>query len=161
MILPTIAITKLLPLANRPTILAQIDIALKLQHARRTRIARLWIKRHVPHARRAILRIAAARRVDKVLLRRRVRAHQRDEVVRVDGLCGEELEQRVGRVGFGGEQARGPGFGVVFAPDEGADAWAEGTYDGGDVGAELDHVGHGEAVLVVFGVPFFGLLGDL
>lgn len=96
-----------------------------------------------------------------MLLRRRVRAHQRDEVVRVDGLCGEELQQGVCGVRLAGQEAGGPGFGVVLAPHEGADAWAEGTHDGSDVCAELDDVGHGEAVLVVFGVPFFGLLGDL
>jgi hypothetical protein len=89
-----------------------------------------------------------------------MRANQRNQIVRIDRLGGEELEQRVGRVRVAGQEACRTSFGVVFAADEGADAGAEGAYDGGDVGAELDDVGHGHAVLIILGVPFVGLVGD-
>jgi hypothetical protein len=80
--------------------------------------------------------------------------------MRINRLRREQLEKGVGAVCLGGQEPGRPSFRVVFAADERANAWAERAYDGGDGGAELDDVGHGEAVLVVFCVPFVGLFGN-
>lgn len=160
MILSTVPVTKFCPLRLRPRILGKIDVALKLDHTRRGSVARLRVESHVPHTRRAILRVAVAGGVDEVLLGSCVRADQSNEVMCVNRLGREELEKGVGGVFLAGEKTGGSGFGVVFAADEGADARAERAYNSGNIGAELNDVSHGHAVLVVFVVPFHGLVGD-
>jgi hypothetical protein len=91
-VLAAIAITKLLPLANRARILAEIYVALELEHTHWRCIGGLWVEGHIPNTRRAILRVATAARVDKVLLRSCMRANKSDKVVRVDSLSGKELK---------------------------------------------------------------------
>ena len=160
MILPGVPIAELLPLGNRRRVLGQIDVALELEHAWGRIVRCLRVEGDVPDARRRVLGIAVAGRVDEVLLGGCVCADQRNEVVRVDRLCAEQREQCRSRVLLAGKKAGWAGFAVVFAADEGADAWAERAHDGGDVGAELDDVGHGHAVLVVLGIPVLGLVSD-
>lgn len=89
-----------------------------------------------------------------------MRANESNKVMRIDSLRSEQLDQRVGGVFVRRQETDRSGFGVVFAADEGADARTERARDGSDVGAELYDVGHGQAVLVVLGVPFVGLVGN-
>lgn len=117
---PTAA--ELSPLGTCPRVLTQVDIALELQHSHGRIVGSLRVKRYIPNTRRSVLRITVSSRVDKVLLRRRVCANESDEIVWIDGLGLEELDEDVCGVFFAGEKTRWPGFGVVLAADEGADA---------------------------------------
>lgn len=144
----TLTTDKRLPASSRPRVPAEIDIAVELDDSRRGAAGRLSVERDVPHAGCRVLRVAIPAGIHEVLLGRRVRAHQRDEVMCIDCLGGEERQQFVGGVGLGGEESRGPSFGVVLAADERAYAWSERADHSRDVGAELDEVGlHSSSVL--------------
>lgn len=97
---PTTA--ELRPLRACPRVLAQVDIALELQHANGWVICRLWVESYIPDTRRGILWIAVPSCVYKVLLRCCVCADESDKVMCIDGLCGKELDEDICGVLFAG-----------------------------------------------------------
>ena len=98
---------------------------------------------------RRVLRRAGLARVGESLARDRVRAHQGDQLGRAKSLCAKELEESRGVLLGRGQQALGWLLGRVRAADKGLNARALGADDGGNVGAELDEVGHADAVGLV------------
>lgn len=59
-VLSTVSVAELLPLATATRVFAEIDIALEFQHTRRRRAARrLPIEHYIPHSGRTVLRISA------------------------------------------------------------------------------------------------------
>jgi hypothetical protein len=94
-VLPSVSVAEFCPLVFGPRVLAQVDIALELDDADRRAASSLPIERHIPDTRCGILRIAIPDGVDKMLLRSRVCANKSNEIVRVDGLVGKELDQDI------------------------------------------------------------------
>jgi hypothetical protein len=107
-------------------VLGQDGVALELEDARRGAAEGLAGERRVQHARGAVLRVAGAGRVDEALLADRVRAEERREAVRLDGLVEEEVDEPVGVEFDAWEEAVGRGDVAVAAADEGADPGAAG-----------------------------------
>lgn len=132
----------------------QVDITRELEDSARSihLPQRLLIVQCIPHARCAVLRVARPRHIHHGLLARRVRAQQRNQAVRANRLVLEQLDQRVGVAKGAGHEVLGRRLVAVAAADPRAHARAERAHDGGDVGAHLDQVRHGdvpEAELVV------------
>lgn len=141
------------PLVRDARVGGELDVARESEHTLRRRADSLRVELDVPDTGSRVLRVARTVGVDEVLLARRVCTDEGGETVRVDRLVAEERDQRVG----GGEdvrqQVRRIGLGAVLAADVRLDAGAERADDRGDVGAELDEVGHSDTVRFVISVP--------
>lgn len=153
---------KLVELLYDPRVLGQADVARELEHPLGgVAVERLLVVQDVPDAGGAVLRVPRPRGVDEPLLRRRVRAEEGGQAVRLDGLVAKERDEAVGVGERAGEQAVGRRGGAVPPAHEGPDPRAQGADHRGGRARHLDEVGHAGAVPGVLVEPVLHLVNDL
>lgn len=128
MVLSSVLVAKLGPLATCPRVLAQIDVALELQYSDWRAVGCLWVESNVPDTGCRILWVAVSACVDKVLLRCCVGTDERDKIMGIDGLGLKQLDQNVCRIFLSRQKTGRASFGVVLAANERTNAgtkWAD------------------------------------
>lgn len=153
--------SKGLELSADTRVLGQNDIGSELEDTGRGRAEGLGVELDVPDTGSAVLWVTGTAGVNEALLARGVGADKGGEAVGLDGLVLEQLNQEVGGAGDGREKVVGAWLGGVLAADVCADTGSERADDGGDVGGELNKIGHTDAELLVLVVPDLSLGNDL
>jgi hypothetical protein len=157
----TLITRKLLKLRANPRVLRQHNITSEPEHSRRRITQRLLVELDIPDTRTSILRIARPGRINKPLLTSRMRADQRRQPMRLDGLILEKLDERVGIRVNPRQKTISASNATILPPNIGPNPRTHRTSHRRNRGTHLHQIGHGDAVASVRGVPGLHLRHDI
>lgn len=142
------------PDRRRDGVVGNVDVALELDNGRGGGgVDGLAEVVQVPAAGGAVLGGADLGGVNDGLAGSSVSTEESDNTAGADGLGGKGGENGRGVGKRRRQQTGGVGIGVIDTADEVADAGAARAGAGADLGAELDEIGHGHAIVLVRVVP--------